>query len=409
LRSALRRELQRRRGPEGKPARAVGPSAVPPRVFRRVPADGEWLWRFDWGENSRYSHSMRRVSAARQLALWIGRKGRGRAQLAWGDATLALYVDGLQILAVEGDDGERLASAFGLVADREWFRQAQAAVDAGQVSQGEAAAVVKRALAARLKEFFLADDGKVTFDNELPPEPAQFTISYPHLIIEMMLGSDAAELAEVFLPDPELVLFRLPDFARRVAALGLTDEALAVFAKINDVRSAREIVDPSPHNRVLVLRLLATAVGAGLVDASPRLADVVLPPAEPLERKEPARRRGALAWVLALVAVGVIAAVLAVLRPWEEHGVVVAQGPWSIAVDGGCQPAEVERLYRRQDANRGSFRVVPFGDGGERCYRLVWGRFPDREAAERALAALPDGVLTRGFSPHVVRADEGSP
>ncbi len=352
---------------------------------------------------------MRRVSAARQLALWIGRKGRGRAQLAWDDTTLALYVDGLQILGVEGDDGERLASAFGLVSSREWFREAQAAVSAGQVSQGEAAAVVKRALAARLKEFFLAADGTVTFDNELPLEPAQFTISYPHLIIEMMLGTGAEELAEVFLPDPELVLFRLPDFARRVGALGLTDEALAVFAKINDVRSAREIVEPSPHNRVLVLRLLATAVGAGLVDASPRLADVVLPPAEPIRATESAPRRAWLAWILVLAATGVVAAVLAVLRPWEESAAVTPHGPWAIAVDGGCQPAEVERLYRRQDANRGSFRVVPFGEGSERCYRLVWGRFPDRAAAEREMAALPDGVLTRGFAPHVVRTEEGAP
>lgn len=352
---------------------------------------------------------MQRVSAARQLALWIGRKGRGRAQLAWGDATLALYVDGLQILAVEGDDGERLASAFGLVSDREWFRQAQAAVNAGQVSQGEGAAVVKRALVARLKEFFLASDGAVTFDNELPPEPAQFTISYPHLIIEMMLGSEADELAGVFLPDPELVLFRLPDFARRVGALGLTDEALAVFAKINDVRSAREIVEPSPHNRALVLRLLATAVGAGLVDASPRLADVVLPPAAPVSDAAPTPRRGWLVWVLVLVAIAVLAAALAVLRPWEERPAGAAQGPWAIAVDGGCQPAEVERLYRRQDANRGSFRVVPFGEGSERCFRLVWGRFPDRDAAEREMAALPDGVLTRGFVPHVVKAEEASP
>ncbi len=330
-------------------------------------------------------------------------------QLAWGNTTLALFVDGLQILAVEGDDGERLASAFGLVSDRDWFREAQAAVSAGQVSPGEGAAVVKRALQARLREFFLAGDGVVTFDNELPLEAAQFTISYPHLIIEMMLGTGADELAEVFLPDPELVLFRLPDFARRVGALGLTDEALAVFAKINDVRSAREIVEPSPHNRTLVLRLLATAVGAGLVDASPRLADVVLPPAEPLPDDEPAPRRAWLAWVLVLAAIGVIAAVLAVLRPWEERPAAAAQGPWSIAVDGGCQPAEVERLYRRQDGNRGSYRVVPFGEGNERCYRLVWGRFPDRGAAEREMAALPDGVLTRGFAPHVVRTDEPPP
>lgn len=351
---------------------------------------------------------MQRVSAARQLALWIGRKGRGRAQLAWGATTLALYLDALQIVAVEGDDGERLASAFGLVSGREWFREALAAVNAGHVTQGEAAAVVKRTLAMRLKEFFLAADGTVSFETDLPVEGAQFKISYPHLIVEMMLGHGGEDLVPVFLPDPELVLYRLPDFPRRVGALGLTDEALAVFAKINDVRSAREIVEPSPHNRELVLRLLATAVGAGLVDASPRLENVVLPPAESPAEPAP-RRRVWLGWLVALVLLAVVVGGVAVLRPWQRSAVVSLPGQWGIAVDGGCQPAEVERLYRRQDTNPGSYRVVPFGEGSEKCFRLVWGQYADRNAAEKALGALPEGVLMRGFSPHVVRLGEGAP
>jgi len=53
--------------------------------------------------------------------------------------------------------------------------------------------------------------------------------------------------------------------------------------------------------------------------------------------------------------------------------------------------------------------VVPFGRGEEQCYRLVWGGFADQRAAEVAMTRLPEGVVTRGFVPHVVRADVGAP
>jgi hypothetical protein len=351
---------------------------------------------------------MQRLSAARQLALWVGRKTRGSAYLRWGDASLTLFVDNLQIVAVEGDDGERLASAFGLTTEQEWFREARAAVAGGQVTQGEANAVVKRALAGRLREFFLAPDATVAFETELAVEAEGLTISFPHLLVEMVLGPGGEELVPVFLPDEDLVLLRLPDFPRRVGALGLTDEALAVFAKINDVRTAREIVEPSPHQREMVLRLMAAAVGAGLVDATPRLADVTIATGPPDAVGEVPQTRRWAGWLLVLIVLGAIAVALGVWRPWAPRARVGSGGPWAVAVDGGCQPAEVERLYRQQDRDRENYQVVPFGEGTERCYRLVWGHFPDRQTAEREMAKLPAGIVTRGFVPHVVKV-ESSP
>ncbi len=84
-------------------------------------------------------------------------------------------------------------------------------------------------------------------------------------------------------------------------------------------------------------------------------------------------------------------------------------GPWAVAVDGGCLPAELERLYRRQEQDKVNLRVVPFGTGSEQCYRLAWGHFPTREAAEGAIAGLPQGTVARGFPPHVVRAEAATP
>lgn len=84
-------------------------------------------------------------------------------------------------------------------------------------------------------------------------------------------------------------------------------------------------------------------------------------------------------------------------------------GPWGVAVDGGCQPAELERLYRRQEADKVNLRVAPFGRGDGQCYRLTWGHFPTKEAAEEAMSHLPEGLSARGFPPHVVRFEGGTP
>jgi hypothetical protein len=348
------------------------------------------------------------VSAALQLASWIARKDRGTARLRWDARELVLHFNNLQIVAVEGDDNDMLASAFGLTSGGEWFRQAQGAVAGGQVSQGEANAVVKRALADALRSFFLTGDASAVLDPEAGFVGGTLTISYPHLAVELVLGNDGEALMPVFLPDAELVLRRQPDFLRRVGALGLTDEAMAILAKINDSRSATEIAVPSPHGKETALRLLAAAVAAGLTEAAARTQEPQFVPTA-FDEAEPRKRRGIWGWIFAILLLGAAAAALYFVQPWKSRRVAGPGGPWAVAVDGGCQPAELERLYRRQDKDPESFSVVPFGQGQEQCYRLVWGHFPTRQTAEQAVPTLPQGVLTRGFAPHVVQADGTTP
>jgi hypothetical protein len=347
------------------------------------------------------------VSAALQLALWVARKAKGTARLRWDGRELVLHFNNLQIVAVEGDDNDMLAPAFGLTSGGEWFRQAQGAVASGQVSQAEANAVAKRALADALRAFFLTPDASVTLDEDGGFEEGALTISYPHLAVELVLGGDGESLMPVFLPDPQLVLRRQPEFLRRVGALGLTDEAMAILAKINDARTAMEIAAPSPHGMDTALRLLAAAVAAGLTEAAPRAQEPRFVPTA-FDEAEPRRRRGGWGWVIAFLLLGAAAVALYFVQPWKPRRVSGPGGPWAIAVDGGCQPAELERLYRRQDKDPESFSVVPFGQGQEPCYRLVWGHFPTRQTAEQAVATLPQGVLTRGFAPHVVQAESST-
>lgn len=351
---------------------------------------------------------MRSLSAASTLALWVGRKGRGIARLRWGQGELLLHINALQIVGVEGDDREKLSAAFGLTSGGEWFAEARSAVSGGLVTQGEANTVVKQAIALRLHEFFLAADGEVAFDSDAQAEAQGLTVSFPHLVMEMILGTGGEVLEEQFLPSPDLVLRRLPDFARRVGALGLTQEGMAVLAKINDHRTAREIADPSPHGRDMALRLLAAAVGAGIAEAAPRVAEVTF--ATPLAVEPPPRRRRRWwPWVVAALVVIVAVAALLLAVPGREAAVAVQGGPWGLAIDGGCQPAELERLYRKQEQDKASLRVVPYGQGSEQCFNLVWGGFATRETAQAAQAQVPSTLVARAFVVHAVHAEQRSP
>ncbi len=347
------------------------------------------------------------VPAALQLSQWVGRNGRGAARLQWGGREVVLHVSRLQIVGAEGYDGDRLAAAFGLTEGGDWFAEAQRAVERQQVSQAEANAVIKRTLAETLFAFFLDPAARVSFDGEAEAKKGELAISFPHLMVELVLGPRGSELLPHLLPDPSVVLCRLPDFARRVGALGLTEEGMAILAKIDDRRSAADIAKPSPHGENTVLLLLAAALAAGIVEVAPRLAEV------PLEKNgreaiRPAARSRSrwLRWVVLLLAAGAVAAYLALALPWGSSGDAGPGGPWGVAVDGGCQPAEVERLYRRQEADAEALRVVPFGQGDEGCYRLMWGHFATREEAEKAVARVPSQFLARGFVPHVVRVPE---
>lgn len=308
-----------------------------------------------------------------------------------------------QVVGVEGDDGEVLAAAFGLGEGKDWFRKAQEAVQGGLVSQGEAAAVVKRALSEALRSFFLAGDGEVTFHQDTVAEPGEFTISYPHLAVEMILNSSEQGLVEAFLPDPSMILRRLPDFARRAAGLGLTDEGMLILAKINDSRTAQEIAEPSPHGGEIAYRLLASAVAAGLAEPAPRLeempfASIDEPP------PEPRTKRRWWIWLLIVVLAAAAAAGAYFLLQHQRHAAVAGDGgPWAVAVDMRCQPVELERLFRRQERHSDVLRVVPTDDGDDACYWLIWGSFGSRQQAEEAAVSVPAALRTQSFPPHVVR------
>lgn len=348
---------------------------------------------------------MVRNSSALRLCSWIGRLGRGSALLRFGDQRLVLHVDAGAVTSVEGNDGEILAAALGLPPEGDWFAEARGAVAQKLVTPEEAAAVLKRALTSQLKAFFLDPEASLEIFPGEPRQASGFLISFPHVMYELVLKEGGEQLVPVFLPDPSAVLKRLPGFARWVGELHLPEEALAILAKINDQRSAEAIAEPSPHGREVVFRFLGATVGAGLVEVeAPPLEETQLQAGEPVL---PSPRRRWWWWALPVILALAVAAFL-FLKPLAKPSVSAAQGPWSIAVGGACQPAELEQLFRLQAKDKEKLRVVPFGASGQPCYRLVWGFFASREEAEAALPSVPENLLQRGFQPHAVFVSDNS-
>jgi hypothetical protein len=76
---------------------------------------------------------------------------------------------------------------------------------------------------------------------------------------------------------------------------------------------------------------------------------------------------------------------------------------WGLVVDMGCEPQELQRVLRKVRQYPDALRAVEAGgaEGGP-CWRLIWGRFPSREAASRAIADIPAHLKLEGFTPHAV-------
>lgn len=347
---------------------------------------------------------MVRNSAALRLSSWVGKLGRGSAALRFGEQRLVLHIDAGTITSVEGHDGDILAAAFGLPPEGDWFGEARTAVSQKLVTPEEAAAVLKRALTHQLQAFFTDPGASVELFPGEPRPASGFLISYPHVVLELVLKEGGETLVPVFLPDSSVVLKRLPAFTRWVAELSLPEEALAILAKVNDARSAEAIAEPSPYGKDVVYRFLAATVGAGLVEAEQPVLEEA--PSEIAGPEPLPRRKRAWWWVFPLALA--TAAALFFARSMLQSGPNPGTGPWSIAVGGACQPAELEQLYRLQARDKSKLRVVPFGDASQPCFRLVWGSFASKEQAEAALSSVPEALLQKGFQPHAVLVRDNS-
>ena len=112
---------------------------------------------------------------------------------------------------------------------------------------------------------------------------------------------------------------------------------------------------------------------------------VVLPKPEPQRTKVPI-------WAL-LGTLAVVLVVVALLTAWwnrsnqREVEPAVAGAEWALVVDMGCEPQELQRVLKKAREHPRDLKPVAAEAGEDSpCWRLVWGRFPNHEAANATLA-----------------------
>ena len=136
--------------------------------------------------------------------------------------------------------------------------------------------------------------------------------------------------------------------------------------------------------------------------------DVDLLPAE--EITDGSKRRIPVSWILgAAAALFILLAVILFImtRSKDSEPVQGMTGgndlTWSLVIDLGCEPQDLQRVLKKAQENPKVVRPVATDVGdAEPCWRLVWGRFSTREAAEAATDGIPDELLQQGFDPHPI-------
>jgi hypothetical protein len=135
-----------------------------------------------------------------------------------------------------------------------------------------------------------------------------------------------------------------------------------------------------------------------------------------LPEEPPHRRQLPVSWIAAAAAVAAI--LLAtfswlVLRPEPapDPG-VESRSQWTLVVDMGCEPEELQRVLKKARQNPKVLKPVQANaEDGNPCWRLVWGRFPSHEAAVEEVVNIPEGLVMDGFQPHpiVLPAEDEAP
>ncbi len=355
-----------------------------------------------------------------RLGRWIAGRSGGIARLGWSGGEIELEVRAGRIQAVRGADVAEVASLLEArpTGRGELLAEARSLAATQDVQETRAVGAAKAVLQQALREWLLDGSRTLSLSTEPPDETSGATISITHALVELILADAGSELSRQVLPDLDVLLRRTSSFLELYAPLRLSEEADLIVAKITGQRTAEEIADRSPHGTDEVLRLLASLVATGMLEPVPVASpaaddggrDLLLEPQ--VAGEAPSKRRLPVGWIaLALVAAAVVVALVFAGVRWmasdDAAGGVEPAGSWGVVVDLGCAPEELQRVLTTARQNPRELRPVAApGDSGDPCWRLVWGSFPTRAAAEDALPSIPERLVRDGFEPHVVQLPE---
>jgi hypothetical protein len=350
---------------------------------------------------------------------WIARKETGTAHLGWTDGDVVLHLHNGRVVALEGTDPAPVAEALESepAGYDELLEEALAIAEEAGLGEAQAMSVVKELLQDALADWFADPNRTLRIERSEPEDTQRPTISITHAIVELLLSHGERDLVTPILPDPEVLLRRAHNFLELYAPLRLSEEADLVVAKITGQRTADEISSRSSHDVDEVGRLLAALVATGMLEPLPAetAADDVGSMAVALPEEPQRRRQLPVTWIAAAAAA---AAILLATVSWVIIRPEPAPDPgpdsqWTLVVDMGCEPEELQRVLKKARQYPEVLRPVQANaEGGNPCWRLVWGRFPSREAAVAEAANVPQGLMMEGFQPHPIELpaeDEAPP
>ena len=360
-----------------------------------------------------YSGAMSDPHDIWQLGQWIGRQEGGAARLSWADGELILRIHRGRVRFVEGIDSAELSRRLSCqpVGNRDLLQEARVLAKDGQIAETYAMGAAKELVQRSLRSWLLDPNRELEIVEGEPDDVDGATISITHTLVELVLSDTSSEIAAAILPNDDVLLVRSPGFLDLYAPLRLSEEADLIVSKITGERTAGEVAESSNHGAGEVLRLLAGLVITGILEPETPLHitdDVDLLPAEEITAGP--KRRIPISWIIgAAAALFVVLAVILFIMT-RTGGSEPVQGvaggddlAWSLVIDMGCEPQDLQRVLKKAQENPKVVRPVSADAGeGEPCWRLVWGRFSTREAAEAATDGIPDELLQQGFDPHPI-------
>lgn len=351
-----------------------------------------------------------------EFGRWIARRDPGSVRLTWSGGEVVLGVRQGRIHSADGMDVSELSHRLGCEAagEEELLAEARALGSADDIPETKAMGTAKEVLQEAFHEWLRDPERRFVIDDHEPVEVDGATISVTHALVELVLADTELNIAETILPDRGISLQRSPGFLELYAPLRLSEEADLIVAGITGTATAASVATDSAHHPEEVVRLMAALVATGILEA----VEPVIPDGGELDwsgaalEDDEAPKRKIPVWMIAGAAL-LLLVVIAFMawfvgRDDAETTEVMGTGDWGVVVEMGCEPRDLQRMLKKRNQERKNLRTVKADPtNGDTCFRLVWGSFTTRSAAEGAVDEIPSSLIEEGFQPHVIEVTEG--